>query len=122
MLSGITIIILEILYYPVSLPKVITSGNSSWIQLSSYIFYLIFIIGIIIEIAGIRKLIRYLESKSYYDGYPNKQKRLSSPSLSSTPFSESDSSKPSNLREDIPNSSVWKVFFNMITDKKSVVF
>src|SRR5215216_6279008 len=117
MLSGIAIIILEILYYPIFLPKVITSGNSPWIQLSSYIFYIIFIISIIIEIAGIGKLIRCLELKfDNYDGYPNKQKKSSSSSLFSPPFSESDSSKPSNLKKD-SDSSVWKVFFHMITDK-----
>jgi hypothetical protein len=123
MLSGIALMILEILYYPISLPKVITSGNSPWIQLSSYIFYFIFITSIIIEIAGIRKLIRCLELKfDNYDGYPNKQKKSSSSSLFSPPFSESDSSKPSNLKKDSSDSSVWKIFFNMITDKKSVVF
>jgi hypothetical protein len=122
-LSGIAIMILEILFYPISLPKVITSGNSPWIQLSGYIFYMVFITSIIIVIAGIRKIIRCIELKfNNYDGHPNKQKKSSSSSLFHPPISESDSSTPSNARKQTPTISVWKIFFNMITDKKSAVF
>jgi len=79
--------------------------------------------SIIIEIAGIRKLIRYLELRfDNYGGHPKKQKKSSPSPLFHSPFSESVSSTPSNPRKQTPTISVWKIFFDMVTDKKSAVF
>jgi len=87
-LVGIVIIISNILYYPISLPNVITSENSQWIQSSSYIFYIIFVSSIVIEIIAIRKTINLLALKYKEPRY----KSTNIPSTLSTSFPSNASS------------------------------
>jgi len=124
-LVGIVILISNILYYPLSLPNVITSENSQWIQSSSYIFYIIFVSSIVIEIIAFRKTINLLALKYKEPRY----KSTNIPSTLSTSFpsnaSSSTISKSNPLshkdKEYLPI-SLWKILFNMITDKSSSFF
>jgi hypothetical protein len=123
---GIAIIIFNVFYYPLSLPKVITSENSSWLQFSGYLFYSLFLIGIIMEITGIHKMIRFWAQKfGNHDKHIGKQRTknslLHSPLSTSTLLPELESFLPSVMNKN--NSvSVWKVFFAMVTEKKSSMF
>jgi hypothetical protein len=133
-LIGIAILISDFLYYPLSLPKIITSENSQWIQISGYIFYLIFITAIAIEILAIKKTIKFL-TNNFKNNDKDKESKshilssLSLPLPSSIPKIESPSSHPES---EIPSNkalekqhqpySLWKILFNMITDKTSIRF
>jgi hypothetical protein len=120
-LTGIAIPFFDFFYYPLFLPKVITSENSQWIQSSSYIFYIVFVMSIVIEILGIRQMIRYLALKfNNYDDYADKDGITPPSSLSYSSHSKINfSSRDENKQESI---SVFKILFSMITDKKSTVF
>ncbi len=53
----------DIFFYPSFLPKVITTDNSQWIEQSGYVFYIVFILGILIESYGIYRILQYLTFK-----------------------------------------------------------
>jgi hypothetical protein len=114
-LVGIVILISNILYYPLSLPNVITSENSQWIQSSSYIFYIIFVSSIVIEIIAIRKTINLLALKYKEPGYK-------STNIPSTLSTISKSNPLSHKDKEYLPISLWKILFNMITDKSSSFF
>lgn len=119
-LSGIAILFFDFFYYPLFLPKVITSDNSQWIQSSSYIFYAVFVLSIVIEILGIRQIIRSstLKFNNYVD-FMDKDS-ITPSSLFSSSHSESNFSSQDNKKQD--SFSILKILFNMITDKKSTFF
>ncbi len=67
----------DILFYPSFLPKVITTDNSQWIEQSGYVFYIVFILGILIESYGIYRILQYLTFKvSNNDGLTFKQNSI----------------------------------------------
>jgi hypothetical protein len=120
-LIGIALQLFDFFYYPLFLPQVITSENSQWIQTSSYIFYIIFVISIVIVILGIRQMIRYLALKfNNYDDNANKDCITSPSSLSNSSHSKINFSSRDGDRQD--PFSILKILLNMITDKKSIIF
>jgi hypothetical protein len=124
MLTGVIILFFDFFYYPLFLPKVITSENSQWIQSSSYIFYTIFVSSIVIEILALRQIIHFLALKfnNFDDESKNRQSipPSSTFSSSSSTLSESDSLIHNNRK--VESFSIFKILFNMITDKKSNIF
>jgi hypothetical protein len=102
---------------------VITSENSQWIQSSGYLFYIIFVMSIIIEILGIYQMIRSLALKfNNYDNYTYKDSITPSSSLSSYfPHSKQNSSSQDENKQQ-ESFTTLKILFNMITDKKSIIF
>jgi hypothetical protein len=57
-LTGIIIIITSVIFYPYSLPTIITSENSRWIDIMGYIFYALLFASMILIAFGIRKMFR----------------------------------------------------------------
>jgi hypothetical protein len=53
---AISILPLDIIYYPSLLPKIITSQNSFWIEQTSYIFYSLLVGSLILVMYGLRCL------------------------------------------------------------------
>ena len=72
MLSGIVIIIVDIVLYPLFLPKVIDSKSLYAIETQSYIFYLMLFFGISIIAFGLR---RTITTKKFLE-YNNAKKKL----------------------------------------------
>jgi hypothetical protein len=62
---GIVIFFTSIFYYPISLPKIVTSGNSEWIQDLGYIFYGLLISSIILFAYGIRQFVKIWQYKVF---------------------------------------------------------
>ncbi len=62
-ITGISILFFNLIYYPFLLPKIISTSNSHWIEQSSYIFYIVFTVGLVIESYGIYSLLQYLKYK-----------------------------------------------------------
>lgn len=127
---GIAILITDFLYYPLSLPKIITSENSQWIQLSGYLFYTVFITIIVIEIFVIRKTIHCINTKIKRESYPSLSKLKPSSKVSETEtISQPDSEIRINNKmhdkqkyREQPSISLWKILFNMLTDRSSSFF
>jgi hypothetical protein len=120
---GIFLFIFNILFYPLMLPKIISSANSQWLELSVYIFYSIYVTSITILIIGISRTIREL-SHNYYYGFNNKYKlklsrfnRFFFRSLSRSDLSE-------DLNRDIKGNlvSICGILFDIIHSKKSLTF
>lgn len=134
---GIAILISNFLYYPLSLPNIITSQNSQWIQSSGYIFYFIFVAVIVIEILAIKKTINLLDLKFNNDdkGYNKKNIGLPISSQSSPPLtplakleasstqadSEIKISKITQSQQQQQPVSIWKILFNMLTNRSSSI-
>jgi hypothetical protein len=120
-LAGIVILFFDFFYYPQLLPKVITSKNSQWIESSSYIFYAIFVSSIVIEILAIRKIIRFLSLKFInYDN--NVDEKSIKPSSWFSSFHSKPNFSPNGKDKKRESFSMMKILFNMITDKKSIIF
>jgi hypothetical protein len=62
---GIMILFTSIFYYPLFLPKIITSGNSEWIQDLGYIFYVLLSSSIILFAYGIRQILKICQYKVF---------------------------------------------------------
>jgi hypothetical protein len=62
---GIVIFFTSIFYYPISLPKIVSSGNSEWIQDLGYIFYGFLISSIILFAYGIRQFVKIWQYKVF---------------------------------------------------------
>jgi hypothetical protein len=62
---GIVIFFTSIFYYPISLPKIVSSGNSEWIQDLGYIFYGLLISSIILFAYGIRQFVKIWQYKVF---------------------------------------------------------
>ncbi len=60
---GISIILLSVIFYPSFLPKIITNANSNWIQQSSYIFYILILVGFIANVFGIYYFSKFIKIK-----------------------------------------------------------
>jgi hypothetical protein len=116
-ITGISTLSINFILYPFLLPKIITEANSQWIEQSSYIFYIVFGLGIGIEIYGIYRILQDLNFKFYSenneDSLTFKQELIQSPSkLSKTsPF----------IMEKQPI-SIPRIILNMINNKKYFKF
>jgi len=116
-ITGISTLSINFILYPFLLPKIITEANSQWIEQSSYIFYIVFGLGIGIEIYGIYRILQDLNFKFYSknneDSLTFKQELIQSPSkLSKTsPF----------IMEKQPI-SIHRIILNMINNKKYFKF
>lgn len=108
-ISGITILTFDIFLYPSFLPKVITTANSQWIEQSSYVFYIVFILGILIEVYGIYRILQYLTFKvSNNDDLTFKQVMVQHSSKLTT-------TKPDIKKQQV---SVFKIILDILNDKK----
>jgi hypothetical protein len=120
---GIPLFLLNILFYPLILPKTITSANSQWLQLSVYIFYSIYATTITIIVIGITRTVRE-HAHNCYNGLNNKYKfKLSRFSRFFFP-SPSRSGLPADLNIDSKGNSVsiYRILFDIIHSKRSLTF
>jgi uncharacterized membrane protein YdbT with pleckstrin-like domain len=62
---GIVILFTSIFYYPISLPKIVSSGNSEWIQDIGYIFYGLLSSSIILFAYGICQIVKIWQYKVF---------------------------------------------------------
>jgi hypothetical protein len=112
-ITGISILGFNFIVYPFLLPKIITAGNSHWIEQSSYIFYIVFGLGIAIEISGIYRILQYLTFKFYSenneDSLTFKQEMMWLSSKLSTP-------KPFSMKKQ--SISILSIILDMINNKK----
>jgi hypothetical protein len=120
---GIFLFIFNILFYPLMLPKIISSANSQWLELSVYIFYSIYVASITILIIGISRTIREL-AHNYHNGFNNKYKlnlsrfnRFFFRSLS-----RSDLTKCLNRDSKGNSVSICGILFDIIHSKRSLLF
>ncbi|MDP8907218.1 MAG: hypothetical protein M3M88_06835, partial [Thermoproteota archaeon] len=108
-ISGIVMLTFDIFFYPSLLPKVITTDNSQWIEQSGYVFYIVFILGILIESYGIYRILQYLTFKvSHNDDLTFKQVMVQ------------HSSELATTKSDIKKQqvSVFRIILDILNDKK----
>jgi hypothetical protein len=120
---GVFLFIFNILFYPLMLPKIISSANSQWLDTSVYIFYCIYVASITIIVIGISRTVREL-AHNYYNVFDNKHKLKLSRFNRFFFRSLSRSDSPEDLNRDSKGNSVsiCGIIFDIIHSKRSITF
>jgi len=109
---GIVILFSTIFYYPISLPKIVSSGNSEWIQDVGYIFYGLLSSSIILFAYGICQIVKIWQYKVF--GLSSEGLSRNSDAHASLPYLAVSSSSPllSSLF------ALLKIIVSIICDKR----
>jgi hypothetical protein len=118
-ITGISTLVINFIIYPFLLPKIITEADSQWIEQSSYIFYIIFGLGIAIEIYGIYRILQYLNFKFYSEN--NEDSLTFKQELIHSSSSKLSNTNPFIMKKQQPI-SIPRIILNMINYKKYFKF